>query len=722
MTRTAATILVLLPLCITGRALLTGGVFGPIDLPYATEPLASIADEAGITHVTNPAISDVAAQFIPWSRALRQSVADHEWPLWNRFELCGNPLAGAAQIAAYHPITLLGLLIPLPDAVTFAASMVFFLAALSAFLLLRGFVDNEIAVLFGAAAWMLSTHLVSFSGTAHAMSISILPLVLTGGRAIVRDPSKRSALFLGIALLLLVLSGHPESALHVVALACAYVVFEIVGRWRFVRLRAVLVTGLGTGIATLLVCAIFLLPVLDAIPQTAEFRHREIAQREKSSSVPMMLHRLRANAFPFLEGAPGVEEHSPEIQHGWLATSYAGSLLFAPALFALWRSRLRERWFFAGAVVWGLLTGISAPGITELLEHVPLFSMAVNDRMITFAALGFCALAAIGIDAWMRERSHALPILAIALGITILFLSTSALDPTYVHIGAARAAIPLLLGAAALFVTPRHAAAILLALLLVQRVGEIGGVQPTLPRRAFYPPFPGLEVMKSNEPFRIVAIGSMFPPAVATHYGLEDARGFQAMTLAQFRDAYDEWSVHQHIWSNRVDDLRSPFLSKMNVRFAIVPTNFALPEGWITRATQPNYAILENTRVLPRAYSAEGTITIRAEGSRLHLHASMPRDGRVIVSNAVWKGWQAVEDHHRLPLKVTNRTFFSFPLSAGEHDIEVFYRPRSFVIGAWISAIAAFAIALGYTVIPSSVITFFMSFQTSFFAAGLRRR
>ena len=44
----AAIVLVLLPFCFTGRALLTGRVYGPIDLPYMSEPLLDYAQENGV--------------------------------------------------------------------------------------------------------------------------------------------------------------------------------------------------------------------------------------------------------------------------------------------------------------------------------------------------------------------------------------------------------------------------------------------------------------------------------------------------------------------------------------------------------------------------------------------------------------------------------------------------------------------------------------------------
>jgi hypothetical protein len=40
--RGVAAVLLLLPFCFVGKALLTGGVYAPVDLPYLTEPLLAM--------------------------------------------------------------------------------------------------------------------------------------------------------------------------------------------------------------------------------------------------------------------------------------------------------------------------------------------------------------------------------------------------------------------------------------------------------------------------------------------------------------------------------------------------------------------------------------------------------------------------------------------------------------------------------------------------------
>ena len=728
----AAIVLLLLPLGVTGRALLTGGVYGPLDLAYTVDPLASTPQAAHVPHVVNPELSDVYTEFFPWNDAMRRSIARGEWPLWNPYELCGTPLAGAAQVAPYHPITVTGLLIPLAKYFAFAAAMLHLLAALAAFLFFRDLVESEMAALFGAAAWTLSTYIIFFAGTALGNAVSVMPLVLLGSRRIVREPGPRSAALLAVALLLVVLSGHPESALHVVSLGVAWFIFELVA-FRPKNVRRVIASGLAAGVGTLLLSAIFLLPHIAVIGESAEYLERWHAYDQKSATAAQMAHRLVANFFPFLEGSPGVEEpvHEKSVAHGWLATCYSGSVVLATAVFGLIVSRLRERWFFAGMIVFGLGAGISAPVIADLLRVLPGFSIAVNDRMISFAALGMCALGALALDAFIREPGRAFSITLVGIAGLFVFAAAaipSDVDNDYLRLGLARAVIPLLLSAAALtMLRGQTAAAALITLLLIQRLGEAGRLQATLPAEAFYPSFPGLELMRSPQPFRIVAAGSLLPPAISTHYGLEDPRGFQAVTFARYDATIPLWSVRQPVWSNRVDNLAAPFLSLANVRYALAPSRHAA-DGWITRRELAAYAVLENSRALPRAFvprtvhlvtskaaslqgvstgrdfSAEswiegdrqgtstngpGSVSVEGQGHRLRLFARMAGAGWIVVSNAAWSGWHATMNGRELPIRFANHTFLAFHLPQGEHEITLLYRPRAFVIGAWISAITA---------------------------------
>jgi len=733
LSRHVAAVLILLPLCLTGRALVTGNVYAPIDLAYHFDPLASMSTKVGIEQIANPLPSDVTVQFLPWNAALRWAIAHRQWPLWNPFELGGNVLAAAAQSAPFHPVTLLGLLLPMPDALGYMASMAYFLAALGMFLFLRNLELRSLPSLFGAAGWMLSTYVVTYTHTAHGNAIALLPFVMLGARMVARSPGVRAASLLAGALILLTLCGHPETSLHVIALATVYLIFCAREKWGLV-----IISGLGAGIAALLLTAFFLLPMIEAIPQTREYLHRRSGAETKGASWSGVAHALMIDVIPFGDGTPGIEEtrHDAPLRHRSLGSAYCGAMLLAPALLALLRSRSRERYFFLGVVLFGLLAGAEAPGVTGLLAHLPVFTLAINARLISFAAFGICVLGAIGLEESIAER-HTLAWLflgaALAITAAIVFVAIEGtLTPDFVRANAIREVVPLLLAFAVLRAFTMHRLVMggLLALLLLQRVMEFGGFIATVDRRAFFPPIAGFEQLPRNsEPYRIVAQGPLFAPNISVLYGLEDVRGYQAMTLARFAETFPLWSIPQPVWSNRVDDLTAPMLSLMNVRYALALPETVPPASWRLIGRYPGYQLIENSAVLPRAFiprvihsgannvlagmascrdfasegwietegapasvaNGEGTVAVRALGSHVTLHASMRSPGWIVISETFWKGWSATMGRQRLKVHFADHAFLGIYIPAGEHDIEMSYLPRSVTTGAIISIVAALA-------------------------------
>jgi hypothetical protein len=271
--RAAALVLLLLPLVFTGRALLTGRVYAPVELAYTTEPLNAYRTEMGVPQPQNRMLSDITFQMIPWREALRSSIGHGEWPLWNRFEGCGDALAGGAQAAPFSPFTLLALLLPVAASFGFSASIAFFLAALGTYLLARELGCGEMAALTGAAVFTLSAPIALQILWPLGFGWALLPLVLMATRRVIASPSIRSASVLTTILTLEVLSGHPETLLHVTAIGAVYGAFEWLRRGRAQRGRA-LACAFAAGIVALLLSAVALLPFLDAYRDTVEHHIR----------------------------------------------------------------------------------------------------------------------------------------------------------------------------------------------------------------------------------------------------------------------------------------------------------------------------------------------------------------------------------------------------------------------------------------------------------------
>ncbi|HXG57662.1 MAG TPA: hypothetical protein VNL91_01405, partial [Thermoanaerobaculia bacterium] len=455
LSRRAAIVLLLLPLLLTGRALVTGGVYGPIDLAYDEEPLASLARDHGITSVGNPMLTDVQRLMIPWRAAVRYAFAHGEWPLWNPFTFSGDILAAASEPSPWHPFHLLGQLLPLAQSITFEATLVFFAAALAAFLFARDLGASEDASFVAAAGWMLSQFILFFGQVPLGAAVLMQPLVFVSVRRIAERPDWRSIARLAIVLALVVVAGHPESTLHVVTLGIAWGVFEMVRlrSWS----RAARVAGAATlaGILALLLSSIHLLPFLEALPQTADYELRVTKfanERRWVDALEAAVRLLRA-IVPFVFGSPATETAAVPARYYDPAFPYAGSIVIAAAAAGWLGWRDRARWFLAGLAVFGFLAGVSAPGISHLLARLPLFEIALNERFIFSAVLAVVTLAAFGVDRMASGRWSAVPLavtVAIAGTVAALWpwMLSRGLTTTHLHQNAVREIVPLALASA----------------------------------------------------------------------------------------------------------------------------------------------------------------------------------------------------------------------------------------------------------------------------------
>jgi len=699
----AAAAVALLPLSVTGRALLTGRVYGPIDLPFMSEPMHSIGPKYGITGVHNGLISDVYAQLIPWHHALREAWRAGVWPHWNPNILCGDILASALQPAAYDPFKLLSLLISEPGALTYGAAVTFFLAAFGLFVFARELGLREQAALIGAAAWMLSGMMAFFVEWPLARAWALLPFVLCAVRLVVRTPSTKSAVVLTTAFTLLIVTGHPETMLHVVAIAAVYGLFDLASSE---KKRAAIGYAVASGIVSLLVTAFAMLPFLEAAPLTQEYTVRNgIYKHTTWPPMPEMVRKRVENSFLPLQ-AP-----KPEFDlTNWRTGAVAIALAIAGLL---WSGRRREtRFFFALAVICAW-SGANALPVARILHALPLFDVALNERLAFAASFSIALLAAIAADAWPstgRARAAGAAVM-IAFGATLLLFDHGPLMATEV--------VPLVVVAiaVALRMPSRIALPVVCALVLAQRVAVDGNMYPTLPRMAFYPEVPMLRAIPRNtaEPFRIAGAGFAFIPNTATLYGLEDARGYEAMTFNRLYETYPLWSTPQIASFNIVGAPARPFLSFLNVRYLILdhavtanadalPRAFVPPKIRFEKSALPSMLAATDFRStawievpeLPNSEfdNARGTVRTTRAPNGLDLDVTMTGSGWVVVSETAWPGWRIDIDGRRVRWRFANHAFLGIYVPAGAHHVRLRYIPDSFVRGRTISLVTLALLAI----------------------------
>jgi hypothetical protein len=713
--RGMAAALLLLPLLFTGRAVFTGGVYAPVELPYEVPPLSDYRQELRVGPPRNPMLTDIAFIMIPWREAVRRAVGEGEWPHLNRFELCGDPLAAVMQPAVYSPFTWIALLLPAAVSFTYTASMAFFLAGLGAFLFARELGRTEIASLIAAAIFMFSAPIALQILWPLGFAWGQTPLLFVGMRRAVVAPSRRSAALLAVVFALQIVAGHPETLFHSVVAASLYGLFLLRG-WRGAG------AVVGAGVVALLLTAVVLLPFFEVAPYAGEHQVRsEIYARAPLTVAPGLVKAAAlSDVFPWLRVRFAALP---------LPRAEAGSIALALALVAIARVRSRETWFFAGLLLFAFLAGIDAWPVAQLLHRLPLFDVTINDRLISLVPFCAAILAAFAVDAGGWRWT------AIVL---FVLLASSAL-----WFGAPLDRTRLVAELVPLMALPFVRGRLLFALILAQRVAADGALVPTHPPAVAYPPLALFAPLKNvREPFRIVAPGATLVPDIATMYGLEDVRGATAMTFAPLSETFPLWPT---------TDLTRPMLSMMNVRYAVQGTWEPLPPGWREVTVDHQSRLIENERVLPRAFvprqvrsggdvleemkgetdfaerawidphpplrgtfsrrrekdnlvplpreapNGAGRVAVAREGSGLRIDAVMDAAGYVVISQTAWPGWRAYVDGRRVRTLRANHAFLAVYVPAGRHQIRLRYLPQSFVAGRTISvAVALLLLVTGF--------------------------
>jgi hypothetical protein len=721
--RGAALVIVLLPFLFTGKALVTNRVYGGYDILFLSAPFSDYAKEYGLTTAHNGFILDHVLQMVPWQRQVRESFAQHRWPLWNPAMDSGEVLAAGMQAAPLNPINLIALLLPLDLATTFAASMVFFLAALFTFAFARELECSEGASLIAAAGYTLCSGMAFFGTWPHGRSWSVLPFILLGVRRVVRNRDSGAAALLTFAFILLIVFGHPETMLHAVAIGAIYGVFELIPIWRNALRPALL--AIASGVIALLLTAITLLPFISALPWSFDYRIRQ------NPPPPATAHEIskaiRATFLPYYGGASW---HTPTSEWDF-GVARVGSIILALALIGTFRLlRRRDARFFAVLGVIGLLASWKAPPIDPFLRLLPLFKIAFNDRLGFAAAFSMAVLAAMTFDARLPRFDRRIVIvvaalLAVAAAFVWRMQLALGVDPKLLIAAAAAE----LLGLALLFTalgtrSRRAAAAMIVVAIAAQRLVEDGNIHPTIPRRMFYPSVPLIAAVPREPLFRFTAIGNMVIPNVATMYGLEDVRGYSAMTFYPYIETLGLWSAQKRNYHD-VSDLSLPFLSFLGVRHAITPRTMEPPSGWRIVADDRTSRLIENAHAMPRVFvprrirfsdsddmtlkemavatdfveeawvlaqgpsrmieNGEATIHVQRHGSRYEIDTDARTASRIVISEAGWPGWRASIDGERAIIEQANRAFLSIPIPAGHHHVRLTYLPIAYVYGRAIS-------------------------------------
>lgn len=158
---------------------------------------------------------DAVIAFYPYQTLLSNGLAQGDFPLWNPYNFGGHPIAFNGQSGYFYPPRLLlHFLCPAWLAYTLSLALHTFVAGFGTWFLAQKLKLNPWASLFAGTAWMLNPYLVWWLECDHA-SAALTPLALLAVLHCRR--SWAGAGLLGVCMALVLLAGHLQIALYVVA-------------------------------------------------------------------------------------------------------------------------------------------------------------------------------------------------------------------------------------------------------------------------------------------------------------------------------------------------------------------------------------------------------------------------------------------------------------------------------------------------------------------------
>lgn len=701
-----------------------------------------------------PAATDrrrfVAGDFAHQHYAPARYAAGRWWageaPLWNPYVYAGHPFVADLQNATFYPPRLVAIALAGPDfpyeALELEALLHFPLVALFTYLLARRLTGRRIGGLVAAVTFAFSSYLTGYPILqlaileAQAWLPAILLCLLNASETLATGETRRSlrwSLAAGALLALSWLAGSPQASLLVTYGALAFAAFQLWPRpltwaWRVwrPRLTALIVFGaVGFGLA-----AVQLLPAVEFMRLSTR---AHIGFEEAGAGfTPYDLWQL---------ALPAVARPFTALYLGVLPVGLAALALIrgrrAPARWPADVPRHMAFWGWSGLIALLLSFGKHLAGFAVFYLLVPGWSLfRQQERTIAWFVLAAAVLAGYG-AAWLTGRGRvaadddaARPVslaygLAAGCGLLLaaaFFVGFQAGYDALWGFTAATTLLALLLGLAALAVRSRSGAA-LIALLVLDLFTLNAGNHSRADQGQPFPPQPLLTIPQADDaPFRL-ANEEVMSPTYGNVYRLEDVGGASQLKLARYQALLDgvdrprQWRLLgvKYVLSRR-EALEAPAERLMTQGGdAAAAQLYRLaepgPRAWLVGQVieaaddaalwarlaaadfDPQRQVLLNRR--PQGYQdamrCDGEIVWLARApERLALRVVSEQPCILALAELDYPGWRATIDGQAAAILRIDGALRGLVVAAGDHRIEMVFRPISVYGGAFISA-AVFA-------------------------------
>jgi hypothetical protein len=748
--------IVILAALFMGESLLPDKMLAPLDL-VMTFPPWSATDNAVQTPYNW--LSGDKVLYIQPIKTLVGQAWRNGIPLWEPHMLSGYPVIGNAQAGIFYPGTLPYVFLPGADASDLVALFHLVMAGLGMFVYLRALRLRHLAAMLGAIVFMFSSgFIVWLMWDSVAGAMVWLPWALWAFEVALR-PGRLWVSGLGaVAVALTYLGGHLQWSLYAMLILGLYSVYRLICPEQASRRRvlgvAAVIGVLGTSLA-----AVQLLPTLEYIAagHRGPFSASAFSTLQHWSGfltlwVPQF---FGSSHFPFDWWGP-VNYNETIIYVGIVPLILAFTAMIGRrgSIVVLWGivAILGVLWS-SGSEAYRLLFGL--PGFSSLGPYRMRYLIEVS--LSALSAFGLDWLLGLHLTA-RKSAVRAIVISALIIASVYSIARLPVLPSDATRLDALRTqelrfALWLSVSTAVLLIGvlwPRWGRYVLagICVLALADLWPIGAAyQRPMPTQYYYPFTPDIvQIAQDNDLFRVMTtrkIGSWpFPPNFASMFGLQDVGGYDSQYMQQYVNYIKEVDASKPAVRGTVllspSHFDSPLIDLLNVKYAVTLDKINLP-NWVL-ISKVGMRVYMRTQLLPRAWIASQAEVINDDqaifsrlespqfdprqtvvleqppneplgqvlpepagitefntyaNTHMQLKTQMQRSGWLVLSEIFYPGWHATVDGVPANIYRANYLFRAIPLSPGSHQVELYFMPDSFVVGALISLATAISLLGG---------------------------
>ncbi len=677
--------------------------------------------------------SDLANLVLPWMQFQTGEWHQHHFPLWDPNSWMGQPLFGQGQPGSAYPLNWMLFLAPLKNGWLRESVLnwyyvgVRYLAALAAYALARDLGRSRVASILAGCVYGLGGYVASTAAPQMVNGAVTTPLVfLFLFRAERGKQPWSSALLSGFFLGVGWLAGHHQMNLYVTIAAAAL--------WAWLCVRDGKLNSVMLKVAAASLAMAVLASALQTLPM-AEYGRLAV----RWSGTPQPLHFNETVPYTVLEqyslkplGLLGV--FLPNFIKG--ANPYIGIVAFTLALLGVilgWKER-QVRWLALlslGGIVFALGPNSLLHGMLYALT--PMLDKArVPGAGIVMFGLGIAPLAAYGLDLlaeahaswWSRRVGWTLAAFA-GLLVTLSVMKSDVDDRIMITALAAVLAAGLFAAARTGAISARVCGVAAVCLVLLELANVTDYALPNRSDRAATPVLATLGqhsdladyIRAQGAAARVEYDDNLIQYNIGDWYGIEAVNAYTAGALTKIfeMDVFSRRSMN--FFGVRFYLGKTPLRPGLNDVFTgtsglkVFENPDAYPRVWSVHAAtslpdrdailkamrDSNFDPRQTALLTGPAPEGIGECGSGYDDVQMPMHlanyvqirAGMQCRGVVILTDSSFPGWRAYVDGERVPLLETYGGVRGVVVQAGDHMVEMHYRPWSVLLGGLMTLCAA---------------------------------